>query len=430
MRAAAASAAAVVCLLGAACGESTPDDASSPGTSPAPVIDTGADATPTTLPQPVVTAPAVSTLDGIGLTLTEVAEVDEPVALAARNGYPHLYVAEKGGRVRQVTVTITKDSDGKVTKVTTKAERTPMLDLAGDVSTDSEQGLLGLAFSSNGRRLYVHYTDRNGHTNVDEYEVDDDEVDTSTRRRLLFVEQPFPNHNGGQLAFGPDGFLYIGLGDGGSGGDPLGNAQNLGSLLGKLLRIDPEGRTGDKAYGIPDGNPLRDGTFGAPEVWAFGLRNPWRFSFDRATGDLWIGDVGQDLIEEIDYLPNQPAGAGRAANLGWPEMEGSRPYEGGTAPVNAVPPLFDYDRSAGQCSVIGGYVYRGAAIPTLQGVYVYADYCVGELRGVLRAPDGTVTEQSLGVSVPAGQILTFGEDNDGALYVLSSAGKVYRIDPA
>ncbi len=312
-----------------------------------------------------------------------------------------------------------------------------MLDVSDEISTDGERGLLGIAFSSDGRKLYVDYTDTDGNTHVVEYPMDGDRADTRNQRELLFVSQPFPNHNGGRLVFGPDGYLYIGLGDGGSSGDPDGNGQNTQALLGKILRIDPEAPTADRPYAIPDGNPFADGagsaegTRGAPEVWLYGVRNPWRFSFDPINGDLWIGDVGQDLIEEVDQLPSfLGRDAGKGANLGWNEMEGSKSFEGGSPPDGAVSPVFDYPHSTGNCSVTGGFVYRGSVIPDLQGVYVFADYCVGDIRGLLARNAVRLDERSLGIPVDGGQVTSFGEDADGELYVLSAAGPVYRIEPA
>ena len=229
--------------------------------------------------------------------------------------------------------------------------------------------------------------------------MDGEEADMSTRRRLMDVPDFASNHNGGDLAVGPDGFLYFAMGDGGGGGDPEDTGQNPDDLLGALLRIDPEaGSAAGPPYAVPDANPFKNGG-GAPEVWAYGLRNPWRFSFDRATGDLWIGDVGQDAFEEIDLLP-RASGGGRGANLGWSEMEGVEPYEGGREPPGHVRPIFTYGRDGGGCSVTGGFVYRGAAIPPLQGTYVYGDYCIGELRGLLVENGAVADERGLGQVVP------------------------------
>ena len=259
-----------------------------------------------------------------------------------------------------------------------------------------------------------------------------DRVSSGSRRELLVIDDFAPNHNGGNVTFGPDGFLYWGMGDGGGAGDPTATGQNPGDLLGSLLRIDPdvapEERDAGATYSIPDGNPFRNGG-GAPEVWAWGLRNPWRFSFDRATGDLWIADVGQGDIEEIDFLPAQGGtGAGRGANLGWSAVEGDSPFNQGAAPEGAIGPIFSYGHDGGKCSITGGYVYRGAAIPALAGIYVYADFCGGELRGVAQQDGAVDSEGSLDqvVAFPS----SFGQDSDGELYVLSLEGPVYRIVPA
>jgi glucose/arabinose dehydrogenase len=341
--------------------------------------------------------------------------------LTWRSGDPSIYVAERVGRVRRIRVTIRQNRPP-----TFRLERTPVVDISGEVLTDGERGLLGIAFSSDGRRLYFAYTGTDANQHVDEITLSGDRVDSDTRRRLLDVPDFASNHNGGDLAVGPDGFLYYAMGDGGGGGDPQGTGQNPTDLLGSLLRIDPEaGSAAGPAYGIPTGNPFVAGG-GAPEVWAFGLRNPWRISFDRATGDLWIGDVGQNRIEEIDYLP-RATGGGRGANLGWSEMEGNEPYEGGVVPELHVPPILTYGHDGGACSVTGGYVYRGPAIPALQGAYVYGDFCLGQLRALLLENGAVADEQPLGPTVP--NLVAFGEDSTGELYAVSLDGPVYRIVP-
>ncbi|HWC42097.1 MAG TPA: PQQ-dependent sugar dehydrogenase, partial [Actinomycetota bacterium] len=281
---------------------------------------------------------------------------------------------------------------------------------------------LGLAFSPDGRYLYVAYTDRNGDHQISELTMRGQRADPASERSILHFEDPFANHNGGQLAFGPDRRLYVAFGDGGSGGDPLGNGQSLGTLLGKILRIDPR-PSGGRPYGVPSDNPFvgRDGA--RPEIWDYGLRNPWRFSFDAATGDLWIGDVGQNSFEEVDH---EPAGEG-GRNYGWNRREGRHPFNGGERPEGAVDPVIEYGRGDG-CTVIGGFVYRGRRIPGLQGTYLYGDYCEGWVRAA-RAPRGRVAEQrDLGLEVPS--LSSFGADADGELYALSLGGDVYRIAPA
>jgi glucose/arabinose dehydrogenase len=389
--------------------------------------NTSAPTAPATGPAAEDPGPGPTTITGVNVRLEPVVTLDTPVALVPRSGTDDLYVAEQGGKVRIVRVKRTIDAKtNAVTHTTYSVDPASVLDLSDTTDPDGERGLLGLVFSSDGRRLYVDYTDHDGNSHVVEYPMTGDKADARNPRELLFVRQPFPNHNGGSLAIGPDGFLYIGFGDGGSSGDPNGNGQNTNTLLGKILRIDPEARTGDLPYAIPDGNPFVHGG-GAPEVWLYGVRNPWRFSFDGP--DLWIGDVGQNLIEEIDLLrPTADGGeAGKGANLGWNRMEGSQPFEGGTPPAGAIAPILDYPHSGGNCSVIGGFVYRGRAVPALQGVYVFGDYCLGELRGLLQRNGTKLDERSLGVTVGQG-LTSFGQDNDGELYVLNSSGPVVKIE--
>ncbi len=343
----------------------------------------------------------------VRIRLERVAVLDQPLAMAARPGDDALYVAEKSGRVIALL-------EGRRPRV--------VLDLSGRVSTGSEQGLLGLAFSPDGRFLYVDLTDPAGDTRVLEYRVGPEGIDPATEREVLRVDQPYANHNGGQLAFGPDGYLYVGLGDGGSAGDPEGRAQSLGTLLGKILRISPRPQ-GGRPYGIPPDNPFVERAGARPEIWAYGLRNPWRFSFDRETGELWIGDVGQGAWEEIDVLPPGPGGA----NLGWDLLEGSHPFEGEVGDLRSVLPVYEYPHDGAVCAVTGGYVYRGRAIPELRGAYVFGDFCDGALQAlVLR--DGRAVHRELGPVVPA--LASFGEDADGELYALSLEGPVYRLIPA
>lgn len=288
-------------------------------------------------------------------------------------------------------------------------------------SSGNEQGLLGLAFHldyENNGIFFVHYTDLNGDTVISRFQVSGDAnvADPSSETILLQYDQPYPNHNGGQIEFGPDGYLYIGLGDGGSGGDPHGNGQSLETLLGKILRIDVNS---GPPYGIPGDNPFVNGG-GLPEIWAYGLRNPWRFSFDRATGNMFIGDVGQGEWEEIDFLP---AGIVGGANFGWNYLEGTHPYEG-EAPEGLITPVTEYNHGSG-CSVTGGYVYRGAALPEWQGVYLYGDFCSGQIFGLVQHEDGTWESRPL-FSTDF-QITSFGEDESGELYVLDRGGGVYQL---
>jgi glucose/arabinose dehydrogenase len=345
-------------------------------------------------------------VEGDDLRLVEVATLDQPLALAAREGDDALYVAQKTGRVMAVR-------DGAV-------DEDPVLDVSDEVSQGGEQGLLGLTFSPDGARLYTNHTDADGHTRITEWMVNGDSVDPGSRRELLVVEQPFSNHNGGDLAFGPDGYLYIGLGDGGSGGDPMGNGQSLQTLLGKMLRIDPR-PDGGVPYSIPGDNPFVDRSGALPEIWAYGLRNPWRFSFDRDTGDLWIADVGQSDREEVN---RQEADSGGGENYGWNRLEGTLEFEG-EAPPGAVPPVFEYGRDEGS-TVIGGYVYRGSDIPALAGSYLFGDLTNPELRA-LELAGGVARVRDLGVQVE--NLVAFGQDASGELYVVSLSGPVFRLAP-
>ncbi len=397
----------VLALVAAACGGNAPTVAPPASTSASPSGASGGSPS-TSAPSPVATG---GNLANVRIRVEEIAKLDgSPLGMAFRSGDESLYVADKWGRVRAIR-------EGRL-------DPRPVLDISGRVSTGGEQGLLGLAFSPDGRFLYVNYTDRNGETNVVEYPMGEDGVaDARSARRVLFIEQPFANHNGGNLVFGPDGYLYIGMGDGGSGGDPLGNGQNMQTLLGKMLRIDP--RPGDgRAYGIPPDNPFVGRPDRLPEIWASGLRNPWRYSFDRETGDLWIGDVGQSAREEVDF---ERPGSGGGRNYGWSLMEGTiRQSE--NLPSGLINPIYEYETgSDGTCAIVGGYVYRGSAIPGLQGAYLFSDNCAGKIRA-LRVRDGKVAQQrALGPEV--GGFASFGEDQDGELYVLSLAGEVYRIVP-
>ncbi|MBI2764769.1 MAG: PQQ-dependent sugar dehydrogenase [Chloroflexi bacterium] len=336
----------------------------------------------------------------------------------AGDGSGRIFVVEKSGTIRLI-------QDGK-------AASTPFLDISDRVlSTGSEQGLLGLAFhpkfKDNGR-FFVTYTARDAANTLAEYRVsaaDPSRADPSTARILLAIPDKYPNHNGGMIAFGPGGYLYYGTGDGGGGGDPDGNGQDLNALLGKLLRLDVD--SSQSPYGIPASNPLAARAGARPEVWAYGLRNPWRFSFDRQTNDLWVADVGQDLYEEIDF---QPAASKGGENYGWNIVEGAHCYEpsSGCDQGGLVLPVLEYGHDAGECSVTGGYVYRGAAYPQLAGVYYFTDYCQGDLRALYR--DGA-TLKSIVVGKTAGFISSFGEDEAGEIYLAGDQdGTIYHLKPA
>lgn len=342
---------------------------------------------------------------------------DQPLYVTgAGDGSGRLFVLEKTGRAHVV-------AEGQRGSV--------FLDLSEVVSTDSEQGLLGIAFPpdfAESRTLYVSYTRRDGASVLSRFREGPAGGLPSTEEVLLTVDQPYKNHNGGMIEFGPDGYLYYGLGDGGSGGDPQGNGQDLTTLLGTMLRINVTAahtRAADAPYAVPADNPFVGRSDARPEIWAYGLRNPWRFSFDRATGDLWIGDVGQNAWEEIDFQPADSAGG---ENYGWNVYEGTHTYPPGEPePVDAAGftrPVFEYDRTEGK-SVTGGYVYRGSAIPWLAGTYVYGDFVDGRIWGLTRAADGGVENRLLAQT--HFQISSFGEDDDGELYVVDYAGGIYRI---
>ena len=306
----------------------------------------------------------------------------------------------------------------------------PFLDISSRVSNGSEQGLLGLAFhpqyAANGK-FYADYTDRAGDTHVVEFLVSaNPDSASATEREILFVDQPASNHNGGQITFGPDGFLYVALGDGGGAGDTYQNGQNLGSLLAKILRLDVDSGS---PYSIPADNPFVGRTGARGETWDYGLRNPWRFSFDRHTGDLYIADVGQNLWEEVDYEPHRAGGK----NYGWSIMEGLHCFARPNCnPTGLVRPVVEYPHRDG-CSITGGYVYRGREIPELDGVYFYGDYCTGIIRS-FRIDRGTASGQADWTSAlrtqaggPMAGLSSFGQDARGELYMVLLSGEVYRI---
>jgi glucose/arabinose dehydrogenase len=414
-------AAAALLLVGVtACGEDG-DDSSGETTT----TTTGGDGATDAVEPPAGVPP----LSDATLSLTEVGEFDEPTAIVSRPGDDgSLFVAERGGQVRQVRV------NGEGTDRSYEVAGDPLVDLGDEVETGYvEQGLLDIVFSPDGRRLYLHFSDagNDGGTHLISYDYDGAAVDTDSRREILEVDQPYENHNGGEMAFGPDGYLYLGLGDGGSGGDPDGNGQDLEVLLGKILRLNPEASAneGGEGYEVPEDNPFVDDDGARPEIWLYGVRNPWRFSFDADTGDLWIGDVGQDSWEEVDWLAaSDGRDAGRGANLGWNLVEGTHGFEGGENPEDGVLPVHEYATGEdGACSVTGGYVYRGAANPDLDGAYIYGDYCRPGIQA-LRLADGAVADQR-SFDVDVSGVSSFGTDDDGELYVVSLEGPIYRLDP-
>jgi glucose/arabinose dehydrogenase len=342
----------------------------------------------------------------LALRVVRVAKLDQPVALATGADEGELYIAERAGRVRVIR-------GGQV-------EPQPLLDLSGEVGTEGEGGLLGLAVAPDRRHLYASLTDRRHAVRLVEVAFGEHGLDLASRRDVLTVAQPAVRHHGGNIVFGPDGMLWVGLGDGSEGGDAANAAQSLAVLRGKLLRLDPV-PSGAAPYTVPATNPFVGRRGVRPEIWALGLRNPWRFSFDRLTGDLWIGDVGQYIVEEIDVVaPSRAAGA----NFGWNRLEGRRRFSG-SPPTHAVPPVHDYNHDGGRCAVVGGYVYRGAQAGDLRGVYVYGDVCDGRIRGLVRVPGKRTLLRDLGARVPG--LVSFAEDWAGELYALSLAGGVYRL---
>lgn len=333
------------------------------------------------------------------------------------DGSGRLFVVEQPGTIRIIQDGETLDE--------------PFLDVTGIVeSGGSEQGLLSIAFPddfADSGHFYIYYTARGdvgvGDNTIARYRVSDDDpsrADPESAEILMAVEDFRTNHNGGQLQFGPDGYLFAGLGDGGGQGDPDGNAQAPSTFLGSIVRIDPSADTG--GFAIPPDNPFAAGEDGAPEVWAWGLRNPWRFSFDRETGDLYIGDVGQGAIEEIDWLP---AGSTGGVNFGWSLFEGTECFASADCdPAGLVMPVAEYTHEFG-CSVVGGYVYRGEQEATLRGVYLFADFCTGLIWGLGRDDAGEWL-----LSEPVGtdyNITSFGEDATGELYLLAMSGEVFRV---
>ncbi len=330
------------------------------------------------------------------ISLQRLGSFAQPIATAIRPGHSEITVAEKAGTVRLL------NPDASVAP-------TPVIDISADTASRGEQGLLGLAYSPDGSQIYLDYTDGSGNSHVVRWTLDSAGIaDPATRHEILHQDQPYPNHNGGNILFGRDGALYIGFGDGGSGGDPKNRAQNAATWLGKILRIAV----------------AHDAT---PEIWVTGVRNPWRFSFDPFNNDLWVGDVGQNAWEEIDVLP-APSGSsepgGRGANLGWKLMEGTHKFSDGDT-SGMTPPVWDYNHDDGNCSVTGGVVYRGTSIPGLNGKYLFADYCEGHLR--VLTPAGTrradVRQPGLQLDKP----VSFGYDATGEILICSLSGGVYRL---
>lgn len=350
-----------------------------------------------------------------------IAQYDTPISLKSRSGSPDLWVAQRNGIVRRIQRTFNKDGVERIS-----SDTSVVLDISELVSLEGERGLLDIEFSLDGRLLYVSYTDLEGTLVIDEYDIArSSRANASTRREIIRVPQPANNHNGGSLSIGADGFLYIGVGDGGGSGDPEGHGQNTNTLLGSILRIDPVA-TETAPYLIPDGNPFVDGG-GAPEIFIYGVRNPWRFSFDAGTDNLWIADVGQNQFEEINRLAASQS-FGNGANLGWNQLEAFQPFDGGVAPTPTIYPVFAYSHENGRCSITGGHVYRGEAIPLLDSVYVFGDYCSGEVFGLSVSTETVL--RPLSFSVPREQLVSIGNGPDGELYLVLAGGEIHRVQPA
>lgn len=436
---------AALCVLAGACGGNNDDDQGQSGSQRAAVAQdtTGAESAaspavgsgtvgPTVDANQPFPSPEASTASGptgtgqpaaadqpeaVSLVLNPVASLTDPMALIARPGTGgttgDLYVATREGQVWLLSA----DGDEPPEVV---------LDISTQTNPDCEEGLLGIAFSSDGSKLYVSYTDLEGDSQIVEYPMKGQWVEGDQARTLLSASQPACNHNGGHIAVGPDGYLWIAFGDGGGRDDMFNQGQDLDTLLAAMVRIDPKA-DGSSAYSIPTDNPFARGG-GRAEIWHYGARNPWRFSFDRATDDLWIADVGQNTWEEIHVLKADD-GWKPGANLGWPLFEGDERFSGTATPDDLDSPAYVYHHDDG-CSITGGHVYRGSAIPHLVGTYVFGDFCVGRIWGLTIDDEGAATQVDLGLSVPQVTLVSFGEDAAGEVYVLSFDDTVYRLEPA
>lgn len=352
----------------------------------------------------------------VDLRAVEVARgLSSPVYVTTPPSDARLFVVEQPGRIRIM-------EDGQLLT-------NPFLDITSKVRDGGERGLLSVAFhpeyATNGF-FYVNYTGSDGATRIERYRISSDpnRADDASAHLLLTVPQPFPNHNGGLVKFGPDGMLYIGMGDGGSGGDPHEHGQNRTTLLGAMLRIDVD--AGD-SYGIPADNPYAADPDARSEIWAIGLRNPWRFSFDQEAGHLYIADVGQKRREEINAVSLTEAGL----NFGWDVTEGSLCHEPSSSctRTDLIEPIFDYPNPGEGCSVVGGYVYRGEALPELKGHYFYGDFCKGTVRSFRLSQDLQPTDHNTWSLGTLGQITSFGQDASGELYVAVKEGRLYRLSP-
>jgi glucose/arabinose dehydrogenase len=369
---------------------------------------------------PGTTTVAPTTTSAAGaVRLTRIGDFERPVFVTAPRGDPRrLFVVEQAGTIQQIL-------DGVAQ---------PFLDITDQVLEVSERGLFSMAFAPDyetSGRFYVDYTDRvgSGNVNVVEYRRSVDRPETAdpgSARPILHIEKPYENHNAGMLQFGPDGYLYVSVGDGDSGvlHDPGAFAQTLDDLLGNILRIDPLHPPEGQRYSIPDSNPFLGKEAARAEVWDYGLRNPWRFWIDPVTGDLYIGDAGLGGPEEIDYVQANQGGL----NFGWPCFQGSVPFDATRHCDAPVAPVYEYDHGGGRCTVIGGLVVRDPRLPSLAGRYLFGDYCDGKIHGALIADGKTADVSDLDLTVPG--LSSFGVDGRGRVYVTSTDGGVYRLDPA
>jgi glucose/arabinose dehydrogenase len=372
--------------------------------------DNGGTTQPTT-----TTASGATSATGVKLAPIADADFGEPVYVTQPPGNStDLYVVDRTGEVDIVR-------DGKELP-------TPFLDISPKVSTDVEQGFLSIAFAPDYQSsgiFYAYYTGQDGNENVVEFKRSADSPDVAdpgSEREVLKMADYAANHNGGLLLFGTDGHMYIGTGDGGGAGDPERNGQNLGSLLGKILRIDPA-QSGNEPYTVPAENPFAGRAGARPEIYSYGLRNPWRFSFDSATNALYIGDVGQDNWEEVDAVPS---GKGAGANFGWSAFEGDAPFNSGQSAPGAIKPLLVYSHDEG-CSINGGYVVHDPALPSLAGRYLYSDFCSGDIRSFKLEGTKAAGDKSTGLQTQSPT--SFGTDNAGHIYVTSLNGPVFQIVP-
>lgn len=361
---------------------------------------------------PTAASATAAAAEPSAVALTAIGEFAAPVDVIARPGDDRVFVVELMGTVTAAG----DDTTGSVT----------VLDLSTQTLVEGERGLLGAAFHPVADLLYVHYSNQDGDSVIAEFAVDAATgiADVGSHRTVMVVEQPYANHNGGEVEFGPDGYLYLGFGDGGLADDPVRSALDLSSPLGKILRIDPEPTT-NAAYSIPTDNPFVADASADPAIWSYGLRNPWKFSFDPATGDLWIADVGQNLWEEVNAARSTNGqGAGRGLSFGWSAFEGFERFNDDQAVNGHTDPFLSYERAEGKCSISGGAVARDDSVPELDGWYIFGDYCTGQIFGISSTGDGDQEPVQLAqvdvlVAIAAGP--------DGALYAASVAGPVYRI---